>query len=160
MKRESLAILSGYLSSQKALIQRLMAEIAVTAPDSREKVSHLGYLLHNLYGALEDLFQEVAKTFENRVEDPSRYHRELLKRMELEIPGIRPALLFSASHALLNELRGFRHVFRHAYDYELSAGKLEALKGKMLDQWGVVDQDLENFRTFLQQALVSLRKGK
>ncbi len=55
-----------------------MKNIRLTAPDSQEKVSHLGYLLHNLYCALEDIFREVAQTFENRVDDPLRYHRELL----------------------------------------------------------------------------------
>ena len=160
MKKENLAILAGYLYNQKNVIQRLMAEIAVTHPDNREKISHLGYLLHNLYGALEDLFQEVARTFENRVEDPSRYHRELLKRMALEIPGIRPALLSPGGHALLNELRGFRHVFRHAYDYELSAEKLKALREKMVAQWGLVDRDVEGFRNFLQQVLVKLSQDE
>jgi hypothetical protein len=160
MKWENLSILVGYLDNQKSVIQRLMAEVAVTHPDSREKVSHLGYMLHNLYGALEDLFQEVARTFENRLEDPSRYHRELLKRMALEIPGIRPALLSPGAHALLNELRGFRHVFRHAYDYELTGEKLEALREKMAAQWELVDQDLLNFRDFLGKALTSLSQEK
>lgn len=105
MKKEHLAILLGFLHNQMDLIQRIIKDIQFTAPDSREKVSHLGYLLHNLYCALEDIFQEVAKTFENRIDDPSRYHRELLKRMHFEIPKIRPLLLTSRSYEILNELR-------------------------------------------------------
>jgi len=153
MKRESLAILLGFFANQQAVINRLLAEIESTDPDSKEKASHLGYLLHNLYGALEDLFQEIARTFENRLEDPSRYHRELLRRMALEIPGIRPAVLSGASHALLNELRGFRHVFRHAYDYELSASRLTDLKARILENWQEVEKELNAFVGFLQEAL-------
>jgi hypothetical protein len=48
MKKESLAILLGFLHNQTALIQRIIKDIQLTTPDSREKVSHLGYLLHNL----------------------------------------------------------------------------------------------------------------
>jgi hypothetical protein len=153
MKREPLAILLGFFANQQAVINRLLAEIADTDPDTKEKASHLGYLLHNLYGALEDLFQEIARTFENRVEDPSRYHRELLRRMALEIPGIRPPLLSASSHTLLNELRGFRHVFRHSYDYDLSAGRLIDVKARILGNWQEVDKNIDTFLGFLQDAL-------
>ncbi len=77
MKKEQIAILVGYLANQQVLIERLLVEIGSTETETKEKVSHLGYMLHNLYGSLEDLFQEVAKTFENRVEDPQRYHRAI-----------------------------------------------------------------------------------
>jgi hypothetical protein len=153
MKKEQIAILLGYFANQQVLIERLLAEIAATELETKENVSHLGYMLHNLYGAMEDLFQEVARTFENRVEDPQRYHRELLKRMALEIPGVRPALLSSPSHSLLNELRGFRHVFRHAYDYELSPVRLFALKSRVLAEWNGVTGDLQIFQAFLQNKM-------
>ncbi len=157
MKKAHLAVLSGYLTNQEGVIRRLLGEISSTEPDNPEKISHLAYQFHNLYGALEDFFQEVAKTFENRVEDPSRCHRELLKRMAMEIPGIRPEVLSPASHVLLNELRGFRHVFRHAYDYELSPDKLRALKGKILGEWDLVSQDLQIFQAFLQDKLKAFK---
>ena len=160
MKRENLAVLAGFLAHQQDVINRLTAEIGATAPDSREKTSHLGYLLHNLYGALEDLFQEIARTFENSLEDPGRYHRELLKRMALEIPGVRPPLLSAGGHTLLNELRGFRHVFRHAYDYELSPRRLADLKARLLENWPQVHQDITVFAEFLNKALLSCPSDK
>ena len=153
MKKELLAILLGFLNNQREIIQRILQDIRMTEPDSREKVSHLGYLLHNLYCALEDIFREVARTFENQVEDPARYHRELLKRMHCEIPQIRPPLLTSRSYTLLNELRGFRHVFRHAYDYELSADRLAQLRKNILENWENIQRDLDNFKNFLQKNL-------
>ncbi|MFZ5452009.1 MAG: hypothetical protein ACOZF2_09105 [Thermodesulfobacteriota bacterium] len=149
MKKEPLAILLGFLNNQTELIQRILQDIQLTEPDSREKVSHLGYLLHNLYCALEDIFREVAQTFENQREDPARYHRELLKRMHCEIPQIRPPLLTSRSYPLLNELRGFRHVFRHAYDYKLSADRLAQLRVKILEGWESIQRDLDTFTDFL-----------
>ena len=52
----------------------------------------MAYQLHNLYGGLEQLFEEVAGTFENQVEGEGN-HTGLLRRMKLRIEGIRPALL-------------------------------------------------------------------
>ena len=69
MKKEPVVILLGYFANQMELLERILKEIEVSQPSDREKTSHLGYLLHNLYCAIEDLFQEVAKTFENRIED-------------------------------------------------------------------------------------------
>jgi hypothetical protein len=44
--------------------------------------------------------------------------------LSIAIPGIRPAL-FSAELATdLQELRGFRHVIRHAYDLTLRKDKV------------------------------------
>jgi len=153
MKKEPLVILLSYFSNQIELMERMLEEIGVTQPSDREKTSHLGYLLHNLYCAIEDLFQEIAKTFENRIEDVSKYHRELLKRMQLNMPGIRPRLLSKESYLFLDELRGFRHVFRHSYDYELASDRVKDLKHKTLPNWRHIERDLNVFMDFLQQAI-------
>ena len=158
MKKAQLAVLLGFLQSQKPIAAKILEDIRATEPDNSERKSHLGYLLHNLYCALEDLWQEVARTFENRLEDPARYHRELLQRMHLEIPGIRPQVLNTASYQLLNELRGFRHIFRHAYDYELDEVRLHQLKARVMRGWTAVDADLANFGGFLQEVLESEEK--
>jgi hypothetical protein len=154
MKKETIAILLGFLNNQMAVIQRIIRDIEITTPDNREKISHLGYLLHNLYCALEDIFREIAQTFENHIEDPARYHRELLKRMHYEIPKIRPPLLTTQSYGVLNELRGFRHVFRHAYDYELAADRLNLLRNKIVQDWKIIQQDLDRFTDFLNDNLL------
>ena len=136
MKKAQLAVLLGFLHGQEEVFSKILRDIEATEPDSSERKSHLGYLLHNLYCALEDLLQEVAKTFENRLEDPARYHRELLQRMHLDIPGIRPRLLHTPGYQLLNELRGFRHIFRHAYDYELDEGEVGPAQSQSDDRAG------------------------
>jgi hypothetical protein len=110
----------------------------------------LGYLLHNLYCALEDLFLEIAKTFENQIEDPSRFHKALLKRMMITVPKIRPQVLSRQSHRVLDELRGFRHVFRHAYGYALDTDKVVILKASVEKHWNTILADLDVFKIFLQ----------
>ena len=44
-----------------------------------------------------------------------------------EITGVRPALFTEGLAGRLNELRGFRHFFRHAYDSELHSERVTAL---------------------------------
>ncbi len=45
--------------------------------------------------------------------------------MAISIEGIRPSLVSQESYALLDNLRSFRHLFRHAYSYELDARKIQ-----------------------------------
>jgi hypothetical protein len=45
--------------------------------------------------------------------------------MTLDIDGVRPALLSPQSAGLLNELRAFRHFFRHAYGQPLDFSRVE-----------------------------------
>ncbi len=90
----------------------------MTFDERAEEVDSLGYQLHNLYGAFEQVFEEVARFFENRI-DAAGYHAGLIRRMQLNIPGVRPALLSESAAADLDELRRFRHLFRHAYSADL-----------------------------------------
>lgn len=45
----------------------------------------------------------IAKHFENTLEDSS-WHRELIERMKIEIPGLRPAVITSELEEPLDEL--------------------------------------------------------
>lgn len=111
-----------------------------------ESVESAGYWMHNLYCAFEDLFKLVAGFWENNLSANGEYHIYLLKRMLVEIEGVRPALLSNAGYRFLNELRGFRHAFRHAYSYGLDNERVSALMRKILDQKDTVINDLQVFR--------------
>lgn len=153
MTMQSLALLSGYLESQKEQINRLVAETRGCEPEGKEKTVYLGYLLHNLYCAIEDLFKQIAATFENQVDDPSTYHRELLKKMTIEVPGVRPAVISRERLPALDELRGFRHVYRHAYMYELDPERIRSMKAKVLAGWVWVEDDINRFGKFLKDTI-------
>lgn len=90
----------------------------------------LAYQLHNLYCAFEDLFRIVAHFFENHIDERVGWHKELLGRMTLEIKGVRPRFISEAAYEFLSDLRGFRHVFRHAYGVELEAEKIKLVLKK------------------------------
>lgn len=117
--------------------------------DDEDLTNSLAYKLHNLYSAYEDLFKLVARFFENQIADISGYHSELLNRMKLQIEGVRPKLLADESFMLLNELRGFRHVFRHAYSYKLDAERVIKLSEKAESLIAPFGRDLEKFKKMI-----------
>ena len=107
-------------------LQRIAASLNSPAPDFRD-LAAAAYTFHNLYNALENSFEQISRTFENHVVDQAQWHKELLEKMFLSIPKIRPAVLPPNLRKILHDLRGFRHIFRHSYDFELDAERLRYL---------------------------------
>jgi hypothetical protein len=67
----------------------------LTSEDQRIVVA---YHLHNLYCAFESIFQRIAEVFGNHSSDEAGWHADLLRRMTLEIEGLRPRLLSESSY--------------------------------------------------------------
>ena len=85
-----------------------------TATGSNQDII-IAYYLHVLYGLFENLFEQIAQLFGNHVADQSQWHSQLLRRMTLDVSPIRPPVISQKTYVCLNELRGFRHLFRNAY---------------------------------------------
>lgn len=135
MDADILRLLQADLESQAAEIERSYAKVHLRTrgyETSEERRESLGFQLHNLYCALEDLFQMIAEAFENQIGDGGGWHVELLARMRREIPGVRPRVVTDEDYDALKELRGFRHVFRHAYAVDLNPEKLRIVLDQAL----------------------------
>jgi len=148
---EKLAALFAYISNQQKTIQSIYDKISGIEPENDDKLIHSAWILHNLYSAYEEIFKEISYTFENNIEGRADYHKNLLRRMTLDIPGIRPRLLYEKNYAVLLDLMGFRHVFRHSYDYDISRDKLIAIRTRVLECQTTIDQDLTGFKKFLEE---------
>ena len=135
----------NYILKLHKIIEKKLRRLKIDKSNDDLKDS-LAYKLHNLYCAYEDLFKIIAKFFENRIEDPSRFHIELLRRMLIRIEGIRPRLLSDESYNYLNELRGFRHIFRHAYAMELDVDRIINLAEKSIKLKNIFNKDLRLFK--------------
>lgn len=120
---------------------------------SKEMIESAGYWMHNLYCAFEDLFKLVAAYWENNLSVNGEFHVNLLKRMIINIREIRPALLSRESFEYLNELRGFRHVFRHAYSYGLDDERVTYLLRKMIERKDIILADLNSFHKEINNLL-------
>ena len=119
-----------------------------------ESVESTGYWLHNLFCAYEDLFKIVSAFWENNIVNDGTFHRALIRRMLLTIEGVRPALLSEKSFRHLDELRGFRHAFRHAYSYGLDDERVIYLLKKVLKERNNVLGELNVFRKKVASLLV------
>jgi hypothetical protein len=101
---------------------------------SPEETVFIAYQIHNIYGALEEIFKQITQTFENSLDDSGRFHAGLLKKMSIDIYKIRPRFLSDNTFRVLDEARRFRHLFRHAYEYE---------------HWDDIEKDKKSFIEFL-----------
>ena len=153
--KEKYSTLWAFISNQEDIIRNIIKKINELKPSNEDKLVHLAYQLHNLYSSYEDLFKEISLTFENNIDRNSGYHKNLLLRMKMAIPGIRPGILSEKSHSILGELMGFRHVFRHAYDYDLSSEKLNILREKVLLHYPGIKKDIKKFKEFLEEKFKS-----
>jgi len=85
------------------------------------------YHLNRAYNAIEQICLRIAKAFENQIEDDSGWHAELLRRLTIELPGVRPALFERVLLPDLQDLKGFRHLVRNAYDLTLRQERIAPL---------------------------------
>lgn len=92
----------------------------------------IGYYIHCYYNGCENIFCSIARFFENDLGSDT-WHSDVLKRMKLKIDGYRPSVISEELFVMLNEFRGFRHVFRHSYTFELDWEK-ESIVAKKLIQ--------------------------
>lgn len=117
----------------------------------------LGYTIHTLYGIVENYCLRVSKFFENGL-PKDRWHRALLEKMALDVPGLRPAL-FSDAASLGDaiELLKFRHRIRNLYGEDLDPGKTQAVQAiveRFFSSFPALHRD---FRTRLIQIAEAVR---
>lgn len=82
------------------------------------------FQLVRFFNIVEPMGLRVVKAFENHIDDDSGWHAELVRRLSIAVPGIRPRLYSDDVLAAPRDLRGFRHVVTHAYDLELEPERL------------------------------------
>lgn len=110
----------------------------------------VGYYLNVLYGLFENLFIVMESHFGSDLERSHQWHSRLLRRMTMEIPRVRPAVIGKGSYTHLNELRRFRHLFRNAYLMSFDPDRLGMV---LASAWSLREsyrQDFEQFLDFLK----------
>ncbi|MEY2978066.1 MAG: hypothetical protein ACO31I_02805 [Prochlorotrichaceae cyanobacterium] len=146
-----IVILKANIAADCQDIEKLYGRLSAygTGLETQEQTITASYYLNNLYSAFENICLNVAQTFENHLDDRSQWHAALLRRMTLDIPGIRPKLWSEDSYTALNELRRFRHVFRHAYTIDLDSQRIAMVMAEAQSLQRLYPADLEQFNRFL-----------
>lgn len=146
---EKYAILLGYYDKQWKLIQKLLEEILKIDISLSEPRYVFAIKTQQFFTATEDLLKQIAKAFENNIQDPSASHKELLIRLHTEIPKIRPRVLSDESFRLLNKVRAFSHFICHAYDCELLESELKEIQHRLIELRPYLKEDVEAFREYV-----------
>lgn len=147
---EKFTILLGYFDKQMKIAEKLhkqLLNVDLSSYDSRYTFAMKG---QQFYTAIEDLLKQIAKSFENHIQDLSSSHKELLVRLNIEIPKIRPPVLSEESFLFLNKLLAFRHFVRHAYDCELNEHELIELQNKLKIHFKTLKKDFMKFRDYIE----------
>lgn len=87
-------------------------------------VSAVSLGIHNVYNGIEDVLLSLANDVDAFVPRGSTLHQDILDQMSAEVAGLRPALLSRDLYRSLGELKGFRHVVRHRYGFDLDAERV------------------------------------
>ena len=104
----------------------------------------IGYLLHNFYNGCENMFRSIAMFFENDL-GPRTWHKDLLKRMRIEVKGYRPKVIDNELFLLLDDFRAFRHKFRHTYAFELDWEREQLVAKKMIRTKNILEKQIRHF---------------
>ncbi|MCD6220454.1 hypothetical protein J7K43_08745 [Candidatus Calescamantes bacterium] len=108
-----------------------------------------GSVLHDFYNSCERIFKIILKEIDGNRASAVRWHKELLNRMRIEMPGIRPRVISEKLASELNEYLSFRHLFRNIYGFELASGRLNFLVEKFEKVSKQFISEIKKFLKFL-----------
>ena len=106
--------------------------------------------LHSFYTALERVFELIATTIDQEKPQGENWHQELLRQMAVVIEFVRPAVISKDTRNSLDEYRGFRHVVRNVYSFNLSAIRIEPLVKELPNLFNTIQNELKDFLDFLE----------
>lgn len=148
---EKYAPLLGYFDKQVVFIKKIHNEITHLDIHNYDKRFVFALKTQQFYTAIEDLFKQVAKSFENHIKDLAQFHKELLIRMNTEIPTIRPSVISQESLIFLDKIGTFHQFIHYAYDCELNVDELASIQEKLKKDFSSFEKDLEQFRRFVYE---------
>lgn len=136
---DELINLDRIVAEGKFLLQKLPQE-----PTSIE-IRAAGSMIHDFYNGVERIFERIAVYLGPGLPAGASWHTWLLRSMESEVEGVRPAVIdHKLALRLLDYLR-FRHLFRHTYGYELEWDKLHLLLERLEEILTLLRQRIEQF---------------
>ena len=152
MDTERIAGLTAEIKGQLWLMEKVSRRLQARVNDGLDtpgQLDSIAYQIHNLYCSAEDLLKLIASSFENQIGSGGDWHRVLLLRLSQPVEGIRPAFLSDDSLEVMNKLRSFRHLIRHAYGTEIELTQLQANLSAAQQLYGLIRQDIDTFTAAL-----------
>ena len=141
------------LDRVETVVERAQAIWADATPDAEQdyRVDAVALNLHGFYAGVERIFKTIATRVDQSMPGGGNWHQELLKQMNTELPGVRPAVLSDASHKKLDRYRGFRHVVRNVYTVDFDPEQIGLLIKRLPETMEYVRDDLRDFADTLER---------
>lgn len=108
--------------------------------------------LHAFYSGVERLFEFITQHIDGSRPEGGQWHQHLLQQMAIEIPKVRPAVISVATRDLLDEYRGFRHVVRNVYAFNLNPTRMQHLVENLPQTFQQVQREFIAFANFLESS--------
>ena len=131
--------LDHLLATHRPLIERC----ETTPPDDIE-LSALAAMLHSFYTGVENLLKRVALQVDGDIPSGEMWHRDLLDQMACETSD-RPAVFSPGLRDTPRVYLDFRHVFRHAYAFDLRWEKMRDLVLECEDTLAALHEEMDAF---------------
>ena len=107
--------------------------------------------LQSFYTGLERIFELVIAEVDQAVPSNANWHQELLRQAATPIPDLRPALIGDATRDALDRYRGFRHVVRNIYSFDLDREQIAPLVRDLRAVFARAQSDLLQFADGIAQ---------
>jgi hypothetical protein len=151
-------VLKSEISAELGKIQKVTNEIESLYNKIKDKtpslveLSAMATFLHNFYSGIENIMKRITASLDNDIPSGTSRHADLLKRMSIEIAGIRKNVFSEDTVNELTDYLSFRHMFIHSYGFELKWSKMQLLVESISKVFVKVKQDIENFLVYLNQS--------
>ena len=107
--------------------------------------------LHSFYSGVEQIFEDIARTVDGGLPTGPEWHTSLLRQMTVEMGKQRPAVIRMETRQSLDAYRGFRHVARNVYAFNLRPARLNELVLDVSNCFSDLTMDLLAFADFLEK---------
>ena len=147
--------LSGRISAEMADLARVVARCVRLFTKAQQSgdddwLDGVALNLHAFYAGVESIFEEIARDLDDALPSGPEWHRSLLMQMAAELPGIRPPIISRNTRDCLDGYRGFRHVVRNVYTFNLRPARLRELVEELPACYAALAQDLAAISVFLE----------
>ena len=105
--------------------------------------------LHSFYSGLEKVFLLIGRHVDRQVPEGETWHGQLLRQMEHDLPGVRPAVLSEDMAGAIDAFRRFRHLVRNIYATRILPDRIQILVEQLPTVWCGVRAEFNAFARFL-----------
>lgn len=125
-------------------VHRPLLEKCAASPPNDIELSALAAMPHSFYNGIENIFKRATLELGDRLPGGEFWHKELLDAMT-QATGQRNPLLSPGLRGRLKEYMEFRHMFRHAYIFNLNWDRMKTLVLGCEETLKLVEGELDRF---------------